>query len=156
MGKPMGNGYPVAGLALRPEVIAGFGAKARYFNTFGGNAVAAAAAMAVLEVIRDQGLQANAARVGAQFRDGLLALARTHDSLGPLRAAGLFLGQDIVTDGRPDPVKAARIVNRLRENRILISATGPGGDVLKIRPPLIFSAANVDQFLTGLEAALWD
>lgn len=154
MGKPMGNGYPVAGLVIQPKVIAAFAEKARYFNTFGGNAVAAATAMAVLEVIEGEGLQANAARVGAYFRDGLLALAKTHDSLGPLRAAGLFLGQDIVTDGKPDAAKAARLVNRLRANRVLISATGPTGAVLKIRPPLIFTAAHVDQVLTGLEAAL--
>ena len=154
MGKPMGNGYPVAGLVIRPEVIAAFGAKVRYFNTFGGNAVAASTAMAVLDVIEGEQLMANAATVGAQFRDGLLALARSHDSLGPLRAAGLFLGQDIVTDGHPDPTKAARVVNRLRDNHILISATGAKGHTLKIRPPLVFSAANVDQVLTGLEAAL--
>ena len=154
MGKPMGNGYPVAGLALRSTVIIAFGNRARYFNTFGGNAVAAATAMAVLEVIEGEGLKANAAKVGALFRDGLLSLAQTHDSLGPLRAAGLFLGQDIVTDGQPDPARAARLVNRLRQNRILISATGPRGHTLKIRPPLVFSPANVDMFLTGLEAAL--
>ncbi len=112
MGKPMGNGYPVAGLVLQPEVIAAFGAKARYFNTFGGNAVAAATAMAVLEVIEDEALQANAATIGAYFRDGLLDLAKRHTALGPLRAAGLFLGQDIVTDGQPDAGPAVRIVNR--------------------------------------------
>ena len=154
MGKPMGNGYPVAGLVVQPGVVAAFGAKARYFNTFGGNAVAAATAIAVLEVIAAEGLQANAARIGTLFRDGLLQMARSHDSLGALRSAGLFFGQDIVTDGQPDGPKAARIVNRLRENRILISATGPHGHVLKIRPPLIFTAGNVDQFLQGLAEAL--
>jgi 4-aminobutyrate aminotransferase-like enzyme len=152
MGKPMGNGYPVAGLVLQPHVIAAFGAKARYFNTFGGNAVAAATAMAVLDVIETEGLQANAATVGAYFREGLQSLS--HPSLGPLRAAGLFLGQDIVTEGQPDAVKAAQIVNRLRQNHILISATGPRGHVLKIRPPLIFTKANVDRFLQGLTKAL--
>ena len=154
LGKPMGNGYPVAGLVIRPEVIAAFAASARYFNTFGGNAVAAATALAVLEVIEREALQANAAKVGAGFRDGLLALAKAHDSLGPLRGAGLFLGQDIVTDGQPDPARAARVVNALRQNRILISATGPLGHTLKIRPPLVFSQAHVDQVLDGLSRAL--
>jgi len=152
MGKPMGNGYPIAGLALQPHVIANFGENARYFNTFGGNAVAAATAMAVLDVIETEGLQANAAEVGAYFRDGLQSL--THPSLGPLRAAGLFLGQDIVTEGQPDAAKAALIVNRLRQNHILISATGPKGHVLKIRPPLVFTKAHVDHFLQGLTKAL--
>ena len=154
LGKPMGNGYPVAGLVMRPDVIKAFGARARYFNTFGGNAVAAATAMAVLEVIKAEALQANAAQVGTLLRDGLQSLAKSHDSLGPLRAAGLFLGQDIVTEGQPDAAKAARLVNALRENRILISATGPHGHVLKIRPPLVFTADHVEIFLTGLETAL--
>jgi 4-aminobutyrate aminotransferase-like enzyme len=154
MGKPMGNGYPVAGLALKASVIQNFGNRARYFNTFGGNAVAAATAMAVLEVIEGEGLRANAASVGTYFRDGLLALAQTQDSLGPLRAAGLFLGQDIVTDGKPDAKKAARVVNRMRDNGVLISATGPQGHVLKIRPPLIFRPEHVDRVLDSLTAAL--
>ncbi len=154
MGKPMGNGYPVAGLALRSTVIRNFGNRARYFNTFGGNAVAAATAMAVLEVIEGEGLKANAARVGGYFRDGLLSLGKTHDSLGPLRAAGLFLGQDIVTDGAPDARKAAQIVNRMRDNGVLISATGPHGHVLKIRPPLVFRPEHVDRVLESLTAAL--
>ena len=154
MGKPMGNGYPVAGLALKASVIKNFGNRARYFNTFGGNAVAAATAMAVLEVIEGEGLRANATSTGAYFRDGLLALAKRHDSLGPLRAAGLFLGQDIVTDGKPDAKKAARVVNRMRENGVLISATGPQGHVLKIRPPLIFRPDHVDRVLDSLSSAL--
>jgi 4-aminobutyrate aminotransferase-like enzyme len=154
LGKPMGNGYPVAGLVLRPEVIAAFGAKARYFNTFGGNAVAAATAMAVLDVIEEEGLQHNAHQVGSYFRDGLLDMAKDHDCLGPLRAAGLFLGQDIVTDAAPDAAKTSRIVNALRAARILISATGPRGNVLKIRPPLVFSRDNVDLFLNRLDDVL--
>lgn len=154
LGKPMGNGYPVAGLVLRPEVIARFGAKVRYFNTFGGNAVAAATARAVLEVIRDEGLQDNAAQVGAYFRDGLLDLAKRHTALGPLRSAGLFLGQDIVIDGRPDAALAGRVVNRLRAARVLISATGPQGHVLKIRPPLVFQRQHVDRVIEALDQAL--
>lgn len=154
MGKPMGNGYPLAGLVLQPETIAEFGAKARYFNTFGGNAVAAAVGLAVLDVIRDEGLQQNAATVGQAFAQGLRDLAQRHDSLGETRAAGLFLGQTILTDGQPDPARTARLVNSLRDNRILISSTGPKGDSLKIRPPLPFDLANVDQVLTTLDRLL--
>ncbi|MDX5350766.1 MAG: aminotransferase class III-fold pyridoxal phosphate-dependent enzyme [Paracoccaceae bacterium] len=154
MGKPMGNGYPMAGLVLQPAIIAEFGAKARYFNTFGGNAVAAAVGLAVLDVIRDEGLQQNAATVGTAFAKGLRDLAGRHETLGETRAAGLFLGQTILTDGQPDPARTARLVNALRENRILISSTGPAGDSLKIRPPLPFSLGNVDQFLTTLDKVL--
>ncbi|MBP9047629.1 MAG: aminotransferase class III-fold pyridoxal phosphate-dependent enzyme [Tabrizicola sp.] len=154
MGKPMGNGYPLAGLALKPETIAEFGVKSRYFNTFGGNAVAAAVGLAVLDVIRDEGLQQNAATVGKALADGLRSLAQRHDALGETRAAGLFIGQTIQSNGRPDPARTAHLVNALRDNRILISSTGPQGDSLKIRPPLPFGLAHVDQFLTTLDRLL--
>jgi 4-aminobutyrate aminotransferase-like enzyme len=154
MGKPMGNGYPLAGLAIRPEVISDFGAKARYFNTFGGNAVAAAVGLAVLDVIRDEGLMENAATVGRDFAEGLQDLAKRHETLGQTRAAGLFIGQTILTDGHSDPARTARLVNALRDHRILISSTGPKGDSLKLRPPLPFSLADVDQVLTTLDRLL--
>lgn len=154
LGKPMGNGYPVAGLVSRADLLEGFGQKSRYFNTFGGNAVAAATALAVLEVIEGEGLMANAAKVGRAFHDGLIALAKDHPALGQVRSAGLFLGLDILTDDRPDGALAARIVNDLRDRRILISATGPQGHVLKIRPPLPFSQDNLDHFLDQLDATL--
>lgn len=154
MGKPMGNGYPLAALALRPEVIAEFGRNARYFNTFGGNAVAAAVGNAVLDVIADEGLIENARTVGAGFADTLRDLARQYAGLGQVRAAGLFLGVDVETDGRPDGARAGRLVNGLREEGVLISATGPKGHVLKIRPPLTFSAENVAFFADRLERVL--
>ncbi len=154
LGKPMGNGYPMAGLVLQPHIIEAFGTKARYFNTFGGNAVAAAVGLAVLDVIRDEGLMENAATVGTAFAAGLRDLATRHETLGETRAAGLFLGTDILTGGQPDATRAGRIVNALRQNGILISATGPQGHILKIRPPLPFSLANADQFLTTLDRVL--
>ncbi|GGW30981.1 aspartate aminotransferase family protein [Gemmobacter lanyuensis] len=155
MGKPMGNGYPVAGLALRPEVIAEFGAHARYFNTFGGNAVAASVAAAVLDVIEDEGLIAHADQIGRAFAEGLHDLAHRHAMLGDLRAVGLFLGQDIISaEGRPDAALTGRIVNGLRDEGVLISATGPQGHVLKIRPPLPFNAENLSFFLDKLDRVL--
>ena len=152
LGKPMGNGYPVAGLVLRPEVIAGFGAKSRYFNTYGGNAVAAAVALAVLDVIRDEGLMENATRVGKEFSGGLAALGS--DCVGEVRGAGLFIGVDIVKDGQPAPDRAARLVNLLREERILISATGAMGHILKLRPPLPFSQGNAEQVVDTIARLL--
>ena len=155
LGKPMGNGYPVAGLVMQPRVIEAFGSKARYFNTFGGNAVAAATALAVLEVIENEQLMENSRKVGIAFAEGLRGLAKDHAALGELRAVGLFLGQDIVdAKGRPDAARAGWIVNRLREAGVLISATGPKGHVLKVRPPMVFSAENVTYFLERLEAVL--
>ena len=152
LGKPMGNGYPVAGLVVQPQVVAEFGAQARYFNTFGGNAVAAATAGAVLSVIEDEGLMQNAAHTGRAFHAALAALR--HEALADIRSAGLFLGLDIVTDGRPDRDRAARLVNRLRDRGVLISATGPQGHVLKIRPPLVFTTEHVDIFVDRLGQVL--
>lgn len=154
LGKPMGNGYPLAGLVLQPDVIAEFGQKARYFNTFGGNAVAAAVGLAVLDVIRDEGLMENAASVGADFAAGLRALATRHEALGETRSVGLFIGQTILTDGTPDPARTSQLVNALRNERILISSTGPKGDSLKIRPPLPFSLSDADHVLTTLDRLL--
>lgn len=156
LGKPMGNGYPVAGLVMRPEVVADFGARARYFNTFGGNAVAMATANAVLSVIEDDGLVANARRIGAAFAADLRALPARFPQLGETRAAGLFLGTDIVdpATGAPDGARAARLVNALRAARVLISATGPMGHVLKIRPPLVFSMEHLGFFMQAFEQVL--
>jgi 4-aminobutyrate aminotransferase-like enzyme len=157
LGKPMGNGYPVAGLVLTPDLAAAFGTNARYFNTFGGNAVAAATAHAVLSVIEDEGLMENCRLVGKVFGDGLRELAGRYDALGPIRGTGLFLGAEIVRGGdpmAPDAVRTAQVVNHLRDNGVLISSTGPRANVLKIRPPMVFSVENVGYFLDRLEAAL--
>lgn len=154
IGKPMGNGYPMAGLIARPEVIADFGRNARYFNTFGGNPVAAAAGQAVLDVIEDQGLIANARNVGTYLRERLEECAIHSPVLSAVRGAGLFIGVDVMEDGKPSARTAARIVNGLRERRVLISASGPDANVLKIRPPLIFSQADANVFLEAFHATL--
>jgi 4-aminobutyrate aminotransferase-like enzyme len=155
LGKPMGNGYPVAGIVVRPKIVEEFGRKARYFNTFGGNTVAVAVAAAVLDVIEREGLQQNAATVGAYLIEGVKALAGRFPAVGDVRGAGLFLGVDIVgRNGSADPRAAAEIVNGLRENNVLISATGPNANILKIRPPLVFTRANADFFLEKLDRVL--
>jgi 4-aminobutyrate aminotransferase-like enzyme len=157
LGKPMGNGYPVAGLVVRPEVVEEFGRKARYFNTFGGNTVAIAVASAVLDVIENEGLMENAASVGKYLASSLRDLATRFPVIGDVRGAGLFVGVDIVKDRlsrEPDPDAAARAVNGLRENGVLISATGPTANILKIRPPLVFNRANADFFVDKLEEVL--
>jgi len=157
LGKPMGNGFPVAGLAVTPEVVARFGRELRYFNTFGGNTVAVAAAQAVLDVIRDEGLLANAQRVGTTLLAGLHELAQCFEAIGDVRGSGLYMGVEMVTDRAsktPDPQAATAIVNGLRERRVLISATGFHGNTLKIRPPLVFTEQHADRLLTELAATL--
>ena len=153
IGKPMGNGYPMAGIVLRPDMVAEFGPRARYFNTFGGNPVAAAAGKAVLDTIRQEGLQQNALNVGRYLMDGLKALAARHPALGDIRGSGLFIGVEIVADPatkQPDAALTSRIVNGLRARRVLISASGPRANVLKIRPPLVFTRENADMLVDAL------
>jgi 4-aminobutyrate aminotransferase-like enzyme len=156
IGKPMGNGYPMAGLIARPEIIAEFGRNARYFNTFGGNPVAAAAGQAVLDVVLEQELIANARTVGTYLREKLAEYINHSPLIAAVRGAGLFIGADVVEDGKPSARAAARIVNGLRERHVLISASGPDANVLKIRPPLIFSQANADVFLQAFHETLAD
>jgi 4-aminobutyrate aminotransferase-like enzyme len=157
VGKPMGNGFPVAGVVIVHDVVADFGRDTRYFNTFGGNTMAIAAAQATFDVIREEELQANAGAVGAVIREGLLKLADRYQQIGDVRGAGLYLGIEIVVDRQsrePDGRLAAAIVNGLRERRVLISATGSAGNTLKIRPPLVFSPDDAAWLLQALEDTL--
>lgn len=152
MGKPMGNGLPIAGVVTRPDLLERFAEIFGYFNTFGGNPVASAAALAVLEVIAEEGLVANAARVGGRLTSELRALSRQRPSIGEVRGAGLYIGVDIVdpATGAPDQARAADLINELRNRHILIGAAGPLGHVLKIRSPLCLSQADADLFLEAL------
>jgi len=155
MGKPMGDGHPMAAMAARPDLLARFGEKLRYFNTFGGNPVSCAAGMAVLDVIEGEGLIAAADRVGRLLKAEIRGLRPCYPMLGAVRGAGLFLGVDILDEaGEPSGVLAGRLVNALREERILISATGRLGHTLKIRPPLVFTETHADMLVQGLERAV--
>jgi 4-aminobutyrate aminotransferase-like enzyme len=157
MGKPMGNGHPVAGLAVQPEVMAEFGAECRYFNTFGGNPVSMAAASAVLDVIEREQLQRNAMLAGAYLRDRLAALAGRHAAIADVRGCGLFIGvqlRDPAEAASPATALASRVVNGLRERQVLLSATGPQADVLKIRPPLVFRNEHADLLVDRLDEVL--
>jgi len=157
MGKPLGAGHPLAGLTVRPEVLATFGRECRYFNTFGGNPVAMAAGMAVMDVIEREGLVANAQRVGRYLRAGLRELATRHALIGDVRGAGLFIGVELVTDRAAKSLattETVRIVNGLRERGVLLSSTGEHANTLKIRPPLVFSEANADLLVGTLDEVL--
>ncbi|KFL30021.1 4-aminobutyrate aminotransferase [Devosia riboflavina] len=153
MGKPMGNGYPVAALVGRPDVLAPFGQNIRYFNTYGGTPVAIAAAGAVLDEIEERNLMLSAQAVGRLLRGDIAAIGNA--AIGDVRGAGLFIGVEIVgPDGEPDAVLTGRIVNGMRERRVLISASGPSANVLKIRPPMVFDAGNAEQFTATLAQVL--
>jgi 4-aminobutyrate aminotransferase-like enzyme len=157
LGKPMGNGHPVAGMAARPELLKEFGARSRYFNTFGGNPVSAAAGIAVLEVIESEGLKENAQRTGAYLLERLRQLRARHPLISEVRGAGLFIGVELRrndTAGTPAASEGTRIVNLLRERRVLISVAGPQANVLKIRPPLVFGIDHADLLVQNLDQAL--
>ncbi|AKK29311.1 aspartate aminotransferase family protein [Mycobacterium sp. EPa45] len=155
MGKPMGNGMPIAAMAARSEVLDAFAREVPYFNTFGGNPVTVAAAAAVLDVIEDEKLMCNAADVGSQLRSELARLGADHPRIGDVRGAGLYVGVEVIDEtGAPDRAGARALVNAMRERRVLISVCGHDGNVLKIRPPLVFSSSDVDWFCTEFAAAL--
>jgi 4-aminobutyrate aminotransferase-like enzyme len=156
MGKPMGNGYPVAAMVTRREWIDRFGLASHYFNTFAGNAVAAAAGMAVLDVIERQDLLKNSHQVGAHVRAGLEKLATKHPIIAGVRGRGLFFGVELVrpVNRAPADEETKQIVNRMRDNGVLISRTGRYNNVLKMRPPLVFSADNADHMLSVLDDVL--
>ncbi|WP_244935192.1 aspartate aminotransferase family protein [Acuticoccus sediminis] len=153
-GKSMGNGHPVAALFGRHGPVDAFGQSARDFDTFGGNPVSCAVGLAVLGVIEDEGLIENAKTTSERLRLDLAELAGEHAAIGEIRGAGLFIGIDIVGEAGADAAGAARIVNGLREKRVLIGATGPKANVLKIRPPLVFGPREADFLIEMLDDVL--
>ncbi len=157
MGKPMGNGQPLAATVTRTEIVARFSQNSDYFNTFGGNPVSCAAGLAVLDVIENENLQQNALEVGQYLIDGLNDLATRHESIGDIRGSGLFLAVDLVNDREtrePATETASRVVNGLRDRGILTGSIGPGNNILKLRPPMVFSKANADYFLGIVDEVL--
>lgn len=154
-GKPMGNGYPVAGLAAPEALLAELSAQTGYFNTFGGSSVAVAAAQAVLDTLVEEELQANALSTGNELLSGLRGLCDEFPQLARVRGAGLFSGVDIVSvDNQPDPLTCSRIINALRHRGVLIGAAGLYGNVLKIRPPLCFKPEHGHLLLEQLRQVL--
>ena len=157
IGKPMGNGHPIAAVITTPDIAARFSKARSYFNTFGGNPVSCAAGMAVLNVTQRERLQDNARSCGRFLRSGLDELAGRFECIGDVRGAGLFIGVELVADREsraPDAGLAGWLVNELRRNGVLISRTGPRDNVLKIRPPLVFGEAHAERLLDALEQAL--
>jgi 4-aminobutyrate aminotransferase-like enzyme len=156
MGKPMGNGFPVGGVVTRPDILVPFCETTGYFNTFGGNPVAAAAGLAVLDVIEDEGLIENAAEIGAYLRAGLREIAARQAAIGDVRNAGLFIGIEFSQPGttEPDAQAASEAINGLKQRGVLISAAGAYGNVLKVRPPLCLKREEADIFLETLDTVL--
>jgi 4-aminobutyrate aminotransferase-like enzyme len=157
MGKPMGNGHPVAAVAARPGLFEAFSRRAHYFNTYGGNTVSCAVALAVLHVIRSEQLLENARRSGDHLQHGLRTLARRCPVIRDIRGAGLFIGVELGANsasGLSGRAETTRVVNGMRRLGVLVGATGRNGDVLKIRPPLTFERQHADRLLDALDQTL--
>ena len=157
LGKPMGNGHPLAATIARSELIDEFSTHSHYFNTFGGNPVSCAAGLAVLDVIEQEGLQDNASNTGRYLSAGLADLAASHSCIGDIRGSGFFKAIELVADREskePATELAAKVVNGLRDRGVLTGSIGPHDNILKLRPAMVFSRENADFFLEKLDGVL--
>jgi 4-aminobutyrate aminotransferase-like enzyme len=157
MGKPMGNGHPIAAVVSHRALVEAFGHQGDYFNTFGGNPVSCAAALAVLDVIENENLQQNALDVGQHIIDGLWNLADQHRCIGDVRGTGLFLALELVADReqRTPATELTRVVvNDLRDRGVLTGSIGPDSNIIKLRPPMVLSQADADFMLATLDDSL--
>lgn len=156
MGKPMANGIPCSAMAIKSQVLDAFAQNNPYFNTFAGNPVSMAAAQAVLNYIRENGMLEHTRVMGEKLRSAVARVALRHPQLADVRGAGLFAGIEVVRPGTQEADRpfAVSLIEKLRENHVLISLCGPYGNVLKVRPPLVFDDADLDMFVNALEASL--
>ena len=160
MGKPMGNGHPLGGVALPAALLDEFGPRNMYFNTFGGNPVSAAAGLAVLDVLRDEQLVERAQANGFVIREALAALGSRHPWIGVPKGDGLFFGVEVydrpatAADALPDPARTKAVVEAMRDRHVLISRIGRRDSVLKMRPPLAIAGAEVEALLAAFGEAL--
>jgi len=157
MGKPIGNGHPLAAVATSYAIADAFANGMEYFNTFGGNPVSCAVGSAVLDVIADEDLQGNALRVGEYLQQGLQELMDRHALIGDVRGRGLFIGVELVRDREtlePAVEEARYIIERMKEQGILLSIDGPLHNVLKLKPPLVFNKDDADFLVRNLDRIL--
>nr|MCS5555108.1 aminotransferase class III-fold pyridoxal phosphate-dependent enzyme [Arenicellales bacterium] len=156
MGKPMGNGHPMAAVFTTPEIAASF-EEMEFFSTFGGNPVSCAIGMAVLDTIEGDGLMERATELGERFMAGLRELQERHPIIGDVRGRGLFLGFELVRDREtqePATEEAARLVYEMCARNVLLSTDGPLHNVIKIKPPMVLSKRDVDSTLNLLNESL--
>ena len=157
LGKPIGNGHPLAAVVTTREIADAFDNGMEYFNTFGGNPVSCAIGMAVLETIQKENLQQNALLTGNYLLRRLRELQQVSELIGDVRGLGLFIGVELVEDRqtkRPAAEKAAHLIEFLKDRHILLSTDGPFHNVLKIKPPMTFHQGDADQFLDALRRGL--
>ncbi|MEO3435377.1 aminotransferase class III-fold pyridoxal phosphate-dependent enzyme [Inquilinus sp. CAU 1745] len=154
MGKPIGNGHPMSALVTTEAVARSFDNGMEYFNTFGGNPVSCAVGLAVLDAIERDGLRGNARRIGHYLLERFRDMQKRHEAIGDVRGKGLFLGVELVRDRRtkePATDLARRIADGAKQRGVLIGTEGPYDNVLKMRPPMVFSHADADYFMEVME-----
>jgi 4-aminobutyrate aminotransferase-like enzyme len=157
LGKPIGNGYPLGAVVTTPEIAASFDNGMEFFSTFGGSTVACAVGLAVLEVVEEERLQDHARDVGDLMLARLRALVADHPLVGDIRGSGLFLGIELVKDREtlePAAAEASEVSNRMRDRGILVGTDGPFHNVIKIRPPMPFTAADAEHLTVTLAETL--
>ena len=156
MGKPIGNGHPMAAVFTTPEIASSFG-DMEFFSTFGGNPVSCAIGMAVMDVIEKEDLMNRAHVLGERFKNGLNSLMLEHELIGDIRGRGLFLGVEMVKDRstlEPAAMEASEIVGKMRDQGVLLSTDGPLHNVIKIKPPMVLNHDDVDRTLSKLQNCL--
>jgi 4-aminobutyrate aminotransferase-like enzyme len=159
MGKPLGNGHPIGAVATTRAIAKAFDNGMEFFSTFGGNTVSCAVGLAVLDVVRDEQLQRHSREVGASLLMSLRSLADRHSIIGDVRGSGLVLGVELVRDREtlePAGPEAGFVANRMRERGILLGTDGPHHNVVKIRPPMPFTASDAELLVDALDQALGD
>ncbi len=157
LGKPLGNGHPMGAVITTRAIADAFANGMEYFNTFGGNPVSCAVGLAVLDVIEEEGLRARAVQLGARLQKGLLELAENHPLIGEVRGRGLFLGVECVdgtADRAPAPRQARHLVERMKEEGVLLSTDGPHHNVIKIKPPLVLEERDLERMVESMGRAL--
>lgn len=157
MGKPIGNGHPMGAVVTRPEIAQAFLNGMEYFNTFAGNPVSCAIGLAVLEVINEEKLQENALRVGLFLMHALRELQSRHALIGDVRGRGLFIGVELIKETStltPATQETRQVIEFLKRHHILLSSDGPYDNVLKIKPPIVFTQAHAEEFVARLDQAL--
>jgi 4-aminobutyrate aminotransferase-like enzyme len=157
LGKPIGNGHPISVVVTTAEIADAFDNGMEFFSTFGGNTVSCAVGLAVLEVLQKESLQDNALRVGRRLLEGLDRFKDHYPIVGDVRGCGLFLGVELVRDRKtlePATEETSFVVNRMREHGILLGIDGPYHNVIKIRPPMPFSASDADLLIAAMDKIL--
>lgn len=155
IGKPLGNGHPVAAVACTQEVAHSFANGMEFFNTFGGNPVSCAIAQKTLEIIKEEKLQENAATVGKYLKTALVDLSKKYPIIADVRGHGLFLGMEFL-DAQNNPLaqEASYVVHRMKQMGVLMSTDGPDRNVIKIKPPMVISIAQANRVINSLEQVL--